>query len=252
MNIVTWNVNGLRSVMKKGFEDFFNLVDADIFAIQETKMKEIQKEFNFEGYHEFWNEADKAGYSGTLIYSKVKPIHVVYGINGDLYNDEGRVITLEFDRFYLIDAYVPNSKRDLSRIPYRETFEDEMRKYLMQLNQNKPVVYTGDLNVAHQEIDIRYPKQNERNAGFTIEERTKMTALLECGFIDSFRTLYPEKVQYTWWSYMFNSRENNNGWRIDYFIVSESLKERIKDVQIHDQVMGSDHCPVQITLDISF
>lgn len=250
MKLVTWNVNGMRAVIKKGFHEFFLEMNADLFAIQETKMKEHQKEFDFEGFYEFWNEADKAGYSGTLIYSKHKPMNVIYGINGGLYNDEGRVITLEFEKFYFVNAYVPNSKRDLSRIPYRESFEDEMRKHLLFLNQEKPVIYTGDLNVAHQEIDLRYPKQNERNAGFTIEERNKMTELLHSGFIDAYRTLYPEKVEYTWWSYMFNSRENNNGWRIDYFILSERIANLIQEVLIRDDVMGSDHCPVVLEINI--
>ncbi len=248
MRFVTWNVNGMRAVIKKGFHEFFLEMNADLFAIQETKMKEHQKEFDFEGYYEFWNEADKAGYSGTLIYSKHKPMNVIYGINGGLYNDEGRVITLEFESFYFVNAYVPNSKRDLSRIPYRETFEDEIRNYLQKLDQEKPVIYTGDLNVAHNEIDLRYPKQNERNAGFTIEERSKMTQLLNAGFIDSYRELYPEKIEYTWWSYMFNSREFNNGWRIDYFILSSRLKASIQDVKIRSDVFGSDHCPVVLEL----
>ncbi|MGD9909728.1 MAG: exodeoxyribonuclease III [Candidatus Izemoplasmatales bacterium] len=250
MRLVTWNVNGLRAAMKKGFEDFFKDVNADIFAIQETKMHESQKDFGFPYYNEYWNNADKAGYSGTLIYTLEKPLNVVYGIDGELYNDEGRVITLEFEDFYFVNAYVPNSKRDLSRIPYRKVFEDDMRAYLSRLDQTKPVIYTGDLNVAHQEIDLKNPSTNHQNAGFTDDEREKMTALLASGFIDSFRIKYPDKIQYTWWSYMFNSRMNNAGWRIDYFILSKNLEDKIQDVIIRDDVTGSDHCPVVLEIDV--
>ncbi len=250
MRFVTWNVNGLRAARKKGFDVFFQDVLADIFAIQETKMKEDQKDFLFPHYHEYWNCADKAGYSGTLIYTLEEPLNVTYGINGELYNDEGRVITLEFEKFFFVNAYVPNSKEDLSRIPYRQVFEDNMRHYLVELDQIKPVVYTGDLNVAHQEIDLKNPSSNRKNAGFTDEEREKFTSLLEAGFVDSYRQIYPDKIGYTWWSYRFNARENNTGWRIDYFIVSKSIKDKIEDVIIRDDVYGSDHCPVVLELDI--
>jgi len=250
MRLVTWNVNGLRAAMKKGFEDFFKEINADIFAIQETKMNESQKDFGFPYYHEYWNNADKAGYSGTLIYTLEKPLNVVYGIHGEGYNDEGRVITLEFEQFYFVNAYVPNSKRDLSRIPYRKVFEDDMRAYLSHLDKMKPVIYTGDLNVAHQEMDLKNPSTNHQNAGFTDDERQKMSELLEAGFIDSFRNHYPERIQYTWWSYMFNARDNNVGWRIDYFILSDRLKNKIEDVIIRDDVTGSDHCPVVLEIDL--
>jgi exodeoxyribonuclease-3 len=248
MKFVSWNVNGYRACLKKGFEDFFKEVDADIFAIQETKMQEDQKDIAYDGYYEYWNSADKKGYSGTLIYTKNKPINVVYGIDGDKYNDEGRIITLEFDKFYFVTVYVPNSKRQLERLEYRVNFENEFREYLTKLDEIKPVIVCGDLNVAHREIDLRNPKSNERNAGYTIEERTKFQNLLDAGFTDSFRYLYPEKIQYTWWSYMFNSRQNNVGWRIDYFIVSNKIKDRIKETIIFDKVEGSDHCPVAIEI----
>ncbi len=248
MKIVSWNVNGLRAAMKKGFEDFFKEMDADIFAIQETKMQEDQKEWSFDGYDEYWNSADKKGYSGTLIYTRLKPLNVIYGIDGHGYNYEGRVITLEFEDFYFVTCYVPNSKRELLRLDERMDFEDQMRAYLVSLDQKKPVVYTGDLNVAHQEIDLKNPKTNTRNPGFTDEERNKFTKLLESGFVDTFRYFYPEKVQYTWWSYMFQSRLKNVGWRIDYFVASKRLVDKIKDSVIHDQVLGSDHCPVSIDI----
>lgn len=249
MKIISWNVNGLRAVWKKGFELFLQEQSPDILAIQETKMKQVQKDFSFGDYFEYWNEAEKAGYSGTLILTKEEPLQVLYGIGDGLYNDEGRVITLEFEDFYFVNAYVPNAKRDLSRIPYRMTFEDHMRAYLLELDESKPVIYTGDFNVAHQEIDLTYPKQNRGNAGFTDEERAKMTELLEAGFIDTYRMLYPTKIGYTWWSYMFDSRKNNVGWRIDYFVISERLRSQIKDSLILSEVEGSDHCP--IVLDVS-
>jgi len=248
MKIVNWNVNGLRACMKKGFMDFFNEIDADIFAIQETKMQEEQKTWNIEGYDEYWNCADKKGYSGTLIYTKIKPLQVIYGIDGFGYNDEGRVITLEFDKFYFVTAYVPNSKRELLRLDDRMNFEDDMRKYLVKLDQDKPVIYTGDLNVAHQEIDLKNPKSNTRNPGFSIEERTKFSELLDSGFIDSFRQLYPDTIKYTWWSYMFNSRSKNIGWRIDYAVLSKRLLNELQDSYIHDDVLGSDHCPISIDI----
>ena len=250
MKFISWNVNGLRACMKKGFGDFFKEIDADIFAIQETKMKEAQKDFGFDGYYEYWNEADKAGYSGTLIYTKEKPLNVVYGINDGLYNDEGRAITLEFDKFFFVTVYSPNSKDGLLRLDYRMEYEEELRKYLNKLSESKPVVLCGDLNVAHNPIDLKNPKTNERNAGYTIEERTKFGTLLDSGFVDSFRYMYPEKVEYSWWSYRFNARAKNTGWRIDYFVVSEYAKDKIKDAKIHKDVLGSDHCPVE--LDIEF
>lgn len=248
MKLVTWNVNGLRACMNKGFKDFFMEIDADIFAIQETKMQEEQKEFAFPGYYEYWNSAQKKGYSGTLIYTKEKPIKVSYGLPDGKYNDEGRIITLEFPEFFFVDVYVPNSQRELTRLGYRMQFEDDFRDYLVSLNAKKPVIMCGDLNVAHREIDIKNPKANERNAGFTIEERTKFQMLLDKGFVDSFRFLYPEVVKYTWWSYMFNSRQNNIGWRIDYFIISQRIVNKLKECVIYDQVLGSDHCPVSVEI----
>jgi exodeoxyribonuclease-3 len=235
--------------MNKGFGDFFATMDADIFAIQETKMQEEQKEFAFQNYYEYWNSADKKGYSGTLIYTKVKPINVIYGINGK-YNDEGRAITLEYPDFYFITVYSPNVQPELVRLPYRMIFEDDLKTYLASLNQKKPVILCGDLNVAHQPIDLKNPKSNEGNPGYTIEERTKFSTLLDEGFIDSFRYLYPEKIQYTWWSYRFFAREKGIGWRIDYFVSSLAIKDKIKNVIIHDQTIGSDHCPVEMNIDI--
>jgi len=248
MKLISWNVNGLRAAMKKGFKDFFDAEQADIFAIQETKMKENQKDFIFEGYHEYWNEADKAGYSGTLVYTKTKPNNVVYGIDGVDYNDEGRIITLEYDDFYFVNVYVPNSKRELLRLDYRMTFEDAFRAYLMRLDKEKPVILCGDLNVAHQEIDLKNPKNNRKNPGFTDEEREKFTVLLESGFNDVFRTLYPDTIKYSWWSYMFNARKNNAGWRIDYFVVSNRLLKDVESMDILNDIYGSDHCPVKMIL----
>ena len=248
MKFISWNVNGLRACMKKGFADFFKDIDADIFAIQETKMKEDQKDFGFDGYYEYWNEADKAGYSGTLIYTKKKPLNVIYGIN-DQYNDEGRAITLEFENFYFVTVYSPNSKDGLLRLDYRMIYEDDLRKYLSKLSETKPVVLCGDLNVAHEPIDLKNPKINERNAGYTIEERTKFSALLDAGFVDSFRYLYPDTVKYSWWSYRFNARAKDVGWRIDYFVVSEYAKDKIKEAKIHKDILGSDHCPVEVDID---
>jgi exodeoxyribonuclease III len=250
MKMISWNVNGLRACMNKGFQNFFDGESADIFAIQETKMKPEQKDFLFPGYDEYWNSAEKAGYSGTLIYSKIKPVNVTYGIDGEGYNDEGRIIALEFDQFYFVTVYVPNSKRELLRLDYRMVFEDRFRDYLMRLDQKKPVILCGDLNVAHQEMDLKNPKSNERNAGFTIEERTKFTELLNAGFSDTFRTLYPDKIQYSWWSYMFNARQNNVGWRIDYFVVSNRIMSNVSNSTIHEDILGSDHCPVSITIDV--
>jgi len=250
MKFVTWNVNGLRAARKKGFDDFFKSIDADIFAIQETKMQEEQKDFSFDGYHEFWSSAVKKGYSGTLVYTKKAPLNVVYGIDGDGYNDEGRVITLEYDNFYFVNTYVPNAQPELARLDYRMEYEDKLRDYLVRLDQKKPVILTGDLNVAHTEIDLKNPQSNQKNPGFSIEERTKFTELLEAGFTDTFRYLYPDKIKYTWWSYRFNARANNSGWRIDYFVVSNRIKDKIKEVKLLNEIYGSDHCPVEIDLDI--
>lgn len=247
MRFVSWNVNGLRACIKKGFNDYFREINADIFAIQETKMQEEQKDFAFEGYHEYWSSAEKKGYSGTLIYTKHKPLNVTFGIYGK-YTDEGRVITLEFPTYFFVTAYVPNSQEGLARLEYRMTFEDNMRHYLEALQLEKPVVYCGDLNVAHQEIDIKYPKANERNPGFSIEERTKFQLLIDSGFTDTFRYIYPTRIQYSWWSYRFNARANQVGWRIDYFVVSNQLRKYIKNSIIHDHIEGSDHCPVILEL----
>ncbi len=249
MKFVTWNVNGLRACITKGFNDYFNASDADFFSIQESKMQEGQADIDIEGYHRFMSSAEKKGYSGTIIYAKKEPLNVVYGING-LYNDEGRVITLEYDNFYLVNAYVPNSKEELKRLDYRMIYEDNLREYLVSLDKKKPVIYCGDLNVAHERIDLKNPDSNTRNPGFTNEERDKMTLLLNAGFTDTYRNLYPTKVEYSWWSYRFNARANNAGWRIDYFIVSNRIKDNIKDVVIRNDVYGSDHCPVEMTIEI--
>lgn len=249
MKIISWNVNGLRACKQKGFDEFLKSQDADIVCVQETKMQEGQADLNFDGYNLFMNSAEKKGYSGTLIYSKQNPQKVVYGIN-DKYNDEGRVITLEFDNFFLVNAYVPNSQEELKRLDYRMVFEDEMREYLINLSKHKSVVYCGDLNVAHEEIDIKNPKANERNAGFSIEERTKMTELLNKGFIDSFRYLYPEKVKYSWWSYRFQARQKNIGWRLDYFIISKDLVVKLVDSRIKTDVFGSDHAPIVLDVNL--
>jgi len=250
MKFISWNVNGLRAVMKKDFEEIFKALDADFFCIQETKMQEEQKTFSFDGYYEYWNDAIKKGYSGTLIYTKHKPLNVFLGLKDDSYNDEGRIITLEYENFYLVNTYVPNSKRELLRLDYRMEYEDKVRKYYQDLSLNKPVILCGDLNVAHEEIDLKNPKTNQKNPGFTDEERSKMTSLLKSGFIDTFRYIYPNKIKYSWWSYMFNARANNAGWRIDYFLVSKSLENKIKEVDILNEVMGSDHCPVYLELEI--
>ena len=253
MRLISWNVNGLRAVINKGFKDFFNNIDAGVFCIQETKMQEEQIDNNineiFKEYNTYWNSAEKKGYSGTAVFSKVKPLNVTYGIGVPEHDKEGRIITLEFDKFYLVNCYTPNSKRELERLDYRMIWEDEIRKYLIQLNKIKPVVMCGDLNVAHEEIDLKNPKTNRKNAGFTDEERNKMTELLNAGFTDTFRYLYPDKTDcYSWWSYMFHAREKNAGWRIDYFIVSNSLKDKIQESYIFSDVMGSDHCPVGLDL----
>ena len=250
MKLVSWNVNGIRAVLTKGFEDFFKNVNADIFCIQETKCQEGQVELEFEGYQSFWNSAEKKGYSGTAIFTKIKPLSVKFGIGIEEHDKEGRVITLEFKDFYMVNIYTPNSKRELERLDYRQIWEDEIRKYLLNLNKTKPVIMCGDLNVAHKEIDLKNPKTNTHNAGFTIEERNKMTELLNSGFIDTFRYLYPDKTDcYTWWSYMRKAREKNVGWRIDYFIVSDSIKDKIKEANIYQEIMGSDHCPIGLEID---
>ena len=250
MKLISWNVNGIRAVLTKGFEDFFKDVNADIFCVQETKCQEGQVELEFEGYQSFWNSAEKKGYSGTAIFTKIKPLSVKFGIGIEEHDKEGRVITLEFKDFYMVNIYTPNSKRELERLDYRQIWEDEIRKYLLKLNKTKPVVMCGDLNVAHKEIDLKNPKTNTHNAGFTIEERNKMTELLDAGFIDTFRYLYPDKTDcYTWWSYMRKAREKNVGWRIDYFIVSDSIKNKIKEANIYKDIMGSDHCPIGLEID---
>ena len=255
MKLVSWNVNGLRAVINKGFVEFFKEIDADIFCIQETKMQEDQIDDNikeiFKGYNTYWNSAEKKGYSGTAIMTKDKPLNVEYGIGIEEHDKEGRVITLEFDKFYMVNCYTPNSKRELERLDYRMVWEDAFRNYLIELNKKKPVIVCGDLNVAHKEIDLKNPKTNRRNAGFTDEEREKMTELLNAGFTDTFRYLYPDKTDmYTWWSYMFKAREKNAGWRIDYFIVSDSIKDKIKESYIYSEIMGSDHCPVGLDIDV--
>ena len=250
MKFISWNVNGIRACIEKGFMDVFKNMDADFFSIQETKMQEGQANLDIDGYYRYMSSAIKKGYSGTLIYTKHKPLNVAYGIDGELYNDEGRIIILEYDNFFLVNAYVPNSQDGLKRLDYRMEFEDRMRNYLKKLDSIKPVIYCGDLNVAHERIDIKNPDTNQKNAGFTIEEREKMTSLLDAGFIDTFRYLYNDKVLYSWWSYRFNARANNAGWRIDYFIVSNSLKDKILDSKIHTDIFGSDHCPVELLINI--
>ncbi|MBV7506950.1 exodeoxyribonuclease III [Bacillus sp. sid0103] len=249
MKLVSWNVNGLRACVKKGFLDYFQEVDADIFCVQETKLQEGQITLELDGYHQFWNYAIKKGYSGTAVFTKIKPLAVRYGVGTDDSQDEGRILTLEFDDFYLVNVYTPNSQRDLARISYRLDWEDRILQHLKELDEQKPVVLCGDLNVAHQEIDLRNPKSNLGNSGFTEEERGKMTSLLAAGYLDSYRHFYPDQEgAYTWWSYMAKVRERNIGWRIDYFIVSEKLRERLKNVDIHCDVMGSDHCPVLLEI----
>ena len=255
MKLISWNVNGLRAAVNKGFDDFFKKENADIFCIQETKMQEDQLDENIKGifkeYNSYWNSAEKKGYSGTAIFTKKKPMNVTYGIGIEEHDKEGRVITLEFENFFMVNCYTPNAKRELERLDYRMVWEDEFRKYLLKLNESKPVVMCGDLNVAHEEIDLKNPKTNRRNAGFTDEERGKMTELLNAGFTDTFRYLYPDKPDmYTWWSYMFKAREKNVGWRIDYFIVSKSIENKIKESYIYSEIMGSDHCPVGLALEI--
>lgn len=248
MKFISWNVNGLRACVGKDFENQFKELDADFFCLQETKMQEGQLDLQFEGYESYWNYAEKKGYSGTAIYTKHKPLNVSYGMGVEEHDHEGRIITLEYDRFYLVTCYTPNSQTELKRLDYRMTWEDDFRKFLKSLDAKKPVVICGDLNVAHEEIDIKNPKTNRRNAGFTDEEREKMTVLLNDGFTDSFRYLHPDEVTYSWWSYRFKAREKNAGWRIDYFLVSDRIKEQITEAKIHTEIMGSDHCPVEVDL----
>lgn len=251
MNMVSWNVNGLRACVTKGFVDIFNEFDADIFCLQETKLQEGQIDLPLDGYYQYWNYAEKKGYSGTAIFTKKEPLAVTNGIGIDEHNTEGRVITLEFEDFFFVTCYTPNSQNELKRLDYRMKWEDDFREYLMGLNEKKPVILCGDLNVAHNEIDLKNPKTNRKNAGFSDEEREKMTTLLNSGFTDSFRYLYPNKEGiYSWWSYRFNARKNNAGWRIDYFITSDSIKDKIIDSKIHTDIMGSDHCPVELDIDL--
>ena len=249
MKLVSWNVNGLRAVMGKNFMEFFNEVDADIFCLQETKLQEGQIEMDLPGYHQYWNYAEKKGYSGTAVFSKKEALSVKSGIGIDEHDHEGRVITLEFEDFYFVTVYTPNSQDGLKRLDYRMKWEDDFLAYLKGLEEHKPVIYAGDLNVAHKEIDLKNPKTNRKNAGFTDEERGKMDKVIESGFIDTFRHFYPDQEQiYSWWSYRFKAREKNAGWRIDYFMASAALKDRLEDAKIHTSVMGSDHCPVELTL----
>lgn len=248
MKLVSWNVNGLRACVKKGFLEFFESEDADIFCVQEIKLQEGQIALDLQGYSQYWHYAEKKGYSGTAVFSKSEPKQVYYGIEG-ADDPEGRVLTLEYDLFYLVNAYTPNSQRDLARLEYRLQWEDDFRSYLLKLDEEKPVILCGDLNVAHQEIDLKNPKSNQHNSGFTSEERSKMSALLSSGFVDSYRHFYPDQTDaYTWWSYMRQVRERNIGWRIDYFIVSKRFSPRLKHAHIHTDVLGSDHCPVQLNI----
>ena len=251
MKLISWNVNGLRAAVTKGFIDSFNELDADIFCLQETKLQPHQIELELPGYEQFWNSAVKKGYSGTAVFTRVKPISVTNGIGIEEHDQEGRVITAEYDNFYLVCCYTPNSQRELARLDYRMTWEDAFRAYLLELDKNKPVILCGDLNVAHNEIDLKNPKTNRKNAGFSDEERAKMTELLESGFTDTFRYLYPDAVdEYSWWSYMGKARDRNVGWRIDYFITSKRLDDKIKAAKIHQQIFGSDHCPVELDIEL--
>lgn len=249
--MISWNVNGLRAVVGKGFADIFNELDADFFCLQETKLQEGQIDLSFDGYYDYWNYAEKKGYSGTVIFTKHKPLNVFYGINEPFYDNEGRVITLEYDSFYFITCYTPNSQNELQRLEYRMSWEDKFRAYLKKLEETKPVIFCGDLNVAHKEIDLKNPKTNTHNAGFTPEEREKFQTLMDCGFIDTFRYFYPDTESvYSWWSYRFHARDNNSGWRIDYFLVSAALKDKLVSASIHNEIFGSDHCPVELIVDL--
>ena len=250
MKFISWNVNGLRACAGKGFADAFAALDADFFCLQETKMQEGQLDLSFPGYQSYWNYAEKKGYSGTAIYTRHTPLNVTYGIGIDEHDHEGRVITMEMEQFFLVCCYTPNSQDGLRRLDYRMTWEDDFRAYLLRLDAVKPVILCGDLNVAHEEIDLKNPKTNRQNAGFTDQERQQMTTLLASGFIDTFRTLYPEQVTYSWWSYRFQARQKNAGWRIDYFIISERLRPQLLDARIHTDILGSDHCPVKLELDV--
>lgn len=250
VKMISWNVNGIRAVMGKGFLEFFQKEDADVFCIQETKVQEGQVSLPLDGYYQYWNYAQKKGYSGVAVFTKVKPISVSYGIGIEEHDNEGRVITLEFDRYYVITVYTPNSQRGLTRLEYRMKWEDDFLKYLKSLEKLKPIIVCGDLNVAHKEIDLKNPQSNRKNAGFTDEERSKFDNYIDNGLVDTYRYLYPDKTGvYSWWSYMFNARQNNAGWRIDYFIVSDSIKGQIKDALVYSEIMGSDHCPVGIILE---
>jgi exodeoxyribonuclease-3 len=249
--LISWNVNGLRACVKKGFVEYFKQVNADIFCIQESKLQEGQIDLDLEGYYSYWNYAEKKGYSGTTVFTKEEPLNVKIGMGIEEHDNEGRVITLEFNEFYLVNVYTPNSKQGLERIDYRMVWEDVFRRYLKSLEENKPVIVCGDLNVAHNEIDLKNPKSNRKNAGFSDEERGKIAELLDAGFIDTYRYFYPDKEEaYSWWSYRFNARANNAGWRIDYFLVSESLKDKLEDAKIYMEVMGSDHCPVELVIEL--
>ncbi|MBR5902848.1 MAG: exodeoxyribonuclease III [Clostridia bacterium] len=250
MKLISWNVNGFRACLTKGFGEFFDNADADFFCLQETKMQPGQASFARDGYFDYWYSADKKGYSGTAVFAKKQPLSVSYGIGIDEHDHEGRAITLEYEDFYLVCVYTPNAQRELARLDYRMEWEDALRGYLMALDSKKPVIYCGDLNVAHEEIDLKNPKSNRRSAGFSDEEREKFTVLLSSGFTDTFRTLYPDKVEYSWWSYMMKAREKNIGWRIDYFVVSDRLMPKVRDSYILTQVMGSDHCPVGLDIDL--
>lgn len=250
IRLVSWNVNGLRACVGKGFEDIFGQLGADFFCLQETKMQAGQLDLQFDGYHSYWNYAEKKGYSGTAIYTRHTPLNVTYGIGIEEHDHEGRVITLEMADFYLVTVYTPNSQDGLRRLDYRMQWERDFQAYLHQLDQKKPVIVCGDMNVAHQEIDLKNPKTNHTNAGFTDEERQAMTSLLDNGFVDTFRHLHPEEITYSWWSYRFRAREKNTGWRIDYFLVSDRLKSQITEAKIHTQIMGSDHCPVELDIEI--
>ncbi len=252
MRAISWNVNGLRACVDKNFIEDFNRLDADIFCLQETKLQKGQIDLDLKGYYQYWNYAEKKGYSGTAIFTRKQPLNVTYGIGIEEHDHEGRVITLEYESFYFITVYTPNSKQELERLEYRQHWEDDFRTYLCELKKKKPVIFCGDLNVAHKEIDLKNPKTNHHNAGFTDEERGKMSELLAAGFTDTFRYFYPDKTDiYSWWSYRFKSREKNAGWRIDYFIVSDDLNEKLKDAKIHTDVYGSDHCPVELDIDVT-
>ena len=249
MKLISWNVNGLRACMGKGFLDFFNTIDADVVCLQETKLQPDQIQLDLPGYEQYWNSAQKKGYSGTVVFTRVKPLSVSYGIGSSAHDDEGRAITMEFEDFYLVTCYTPNAQRGLARLDFRMEWEDDLLEYLKSLDRSKPVIYCGDLNVAHREIDLKNPKTNRGNAGFSDQERGKIDRLFHAGFSDAFRHLYPELTgAYSWWSYRFNARANNAGWRIDYFVVSDRLKGRVENVQIHSDIHGSDHCPVSLVL----